>query len=335
MFLHPPSVVNPLAFPHPADFIAFAQFGAVVNTAEAFLATLTLTGAREGSFDLVARRFASRGLTPLFTAPGDSVNRYDFASNEALVITVTCGGDACEMASPNPIEPEPSPLPTRAVVLEEGDLLLPIESRIFHFDPKTRVRTLVSSDGLLEFPADIEVDANGDILWVDIFGGIIRVDPESGAQSVLLPGTDLRLMASGIDATANILVANAPLGGPAEILRIDRQTGATTIISSGGQLESPVDIAVNAAGEIFVAQRASIQVLRIDPDSGIQSIVASGGILRSPRSIAIDANGDLLVAEYRVPPEHYRAVIRIDPTTGGQTLVSSGGFFFDMRGIAV
>ncbi len=91
-----------------SDMIAFSGFTPsplagpnAVTTAEAFLATLTLTGALEGSYDLVARRLA---IFPLFTSPVDPlVNRYDFGSDESLRITVLCGGDACE--------PEPPAMP--------------------------------------------------------------------------------------------------------------------------------------------------------------------------------------------------------------------------------
>ncbi len=107
-FPHPPSVVNTgTVFPTPLDFIAFAQFaqiGQAAHTAEAFLASLTLTGAMEGSYDLVARRL---GNFPLFTAPGDAVNRFDFDSDETLLIIVTCSTGACVVPSPGPMEPLP------------------------------------------------------------------------------------------------------------------------------------------------------------------------------------------------------------------------------------
>jgi len=37
------------------------------------------------SYDLVARRFEN---FPLFTAPGDTTNRYDFTSDESLTILI-------------------------------------------------------------------------------------------------------------------------------------------------------------------------------------------------------------------------------------------------------
>ncbi len=72
--------------PPPNDFIVFSQFGATVNTGEAFLGQLKLTGATPGTYALLARRF---GSFPLFTPPGAPPdNRYDFKSNESLTITV-------------------------------------------------------------------------------------------------------------------------------------------------------------------------------------------------------------------------------------------------------
>ena len=83
---HPPSVVNVLVFPVPLDFIAVSQFGAAVASAEAFLFSLTLTGALVGSYDLVALRVAPG--PPLITAPGTTANRFDLSSNESLPIAV-------------------------------------------------------------------------------------------------------------------------------------------------------------------------------------------------------------------------------------------------------
>jgi hypothetical protein len=78
----PTAAVNPVPL---QDFIAFSEFGTTVTSPEAMLGTVAITGVNLGSYDLVARRFAS---FPLFTAPGVTDNRYDFGSNEALLIEV-------------------------------------------------------------------------------------------------------------------------------------------------------------------------------------------------------------------------------------------------------
>jgi hypothetical protein len=78
--------------PPPNDFIVFSQFGTTVMSPEAMLGRIFITGVNPGSYDLVARRFAS---FPLFTAPGTVLpNRYDFGSDESLPITVTAVPEA-------------------------------------------------------------------------------------------------------------------------------------------------------------------------------------------------------------------------------------------------
>ncbi len=99
-------VPSPLASIVP--FVVFSQFGVTVTSPRALLGSLSITGSAPGSYDLRAIRIAN---FPLFTAPRDPVNRYDFASDETLRITVPCGGDPCEVASPNPVEPEPPATP--------------------------------------------------------------------------------------------------------------------------------------------------------------------------------------------------------------------------------
>ena len=82
----------------PLDVIAFSQFGIIVRSPKALLGSLIITGRAQGSYDLVGRRI---GGFPQFSAPGDWTNRYDFASNEALAITVVCSTGACPVGSPS------------------------------------------------------------------------------------------------------------------------------------------------------------------------------------------------------------------------------------------
>jgi len=81
-------------FPAAQDFIVFSQVttpGTGVGTAEAFLGSLTATGEMVGSFDMFARRLGNpdNPAFPLMSAPGMTVNRYDFGTDESLTITVT------------------------------------------------------------------------------------------------------------------------------------------------------------------------------------------------------------------------------------------------------
>ena len=80
-------------------------------------------------------------------------------------------------------------------------------------------------------------------------------------------------------------------GGSGGILRIDPLTGAQTTVSSGGIFADPLDIAIDAAGDLIVldaeAFDLSKRVLRVDPLTGAQTTLSSGGNLSFPSGAAI------------------------------------------------
>ena len=96
----PNALVNVVPAQH---FIVFSQFGKTITSPSALLGSLSITGRARGSYDLMAATHRRVNI-PLFTARFDSTNRFDFASNEALAITVACGGDDCGAVSA-PIDP--------------------------------------------------------------------------------------------------------------------------------------------------------------------------------------------------------------------------------------
>jgi hypothetical protein len=88
---------------------------------------------------------------------------------------------------------------------------------------------------------------------------------------------------------------------PAKIVSLNPTTGAVTPVSTGGRLKTPQGIAVNAAGDIDVADSTS-GVLAISARTGQQSPVTAKGAVGGATGIAIAVNGDLYVSEAGVPP---------------------------------
>jgi streptogramin lyase len=151
---------------------------------------------------------------------------------------------------------------------------------------------------------------------------VIRVDPVTGAQSILAQGPDL-IEANGIviDAAGNIFVADG-FGGSflGAVIRLDASTGQKTIVAEGGDIARPMGIAADAAGDLLVTSRVlggPDKVIRVDPVTGAQTVVSQGGNLLVPTALAVDLAGNILVAT-----SSPGAVIRIDPVTGAQTVVS-------------
>ena len=213
-----------------------------------------------------------------------------------------------------------------AASLRPGDLVVTrdrepdLPGAILHVDPQTGLRTVIAELRNLESEASgIAIDADGDLLVVERSrpgprglppsqpSEIVRVDPETGAQSVvasfppIIGQIDVSPFGIAIDASGDLLVTDV---GRSTILRIDAATGATEVVSSGGLLAAPTGIAIGAAGDVFVLNWGPLPlfptIVRIDPESGEQSGLFFEG--QEFRAIAIEAGGDLLVTARTPPP---------------------------------
>jgi hypothetical protein len=106
---------------------------------------------------------------------------------------------------------------------------------------------------------------------------------------------------------------------PGRVLRVDRVTGAKTVISSGGLLQLPTSVAVTP-GALFVPDAFMPSVVEIATPGGAQSQLAAGGNLDNPTGIAFE-DPDLLVANL-LPASFASQVLRIAIPGGGQAVLS-------------
>src|SRR5207249_3306063 len=100
------------------------------------------------------------------------------------------------------------------------------------------------------------------------------------------------------------------------------------VISSGGSLYLPFDVAIDAAGQVVVSD--SGRLIRINPDTGSQTVIAdnTSGKLGVPFGIDIDRHGNVLVA-------NAQAIVAVDPATSQIQPVSSGRNFLYPLGVAI
>lgn len=166
----------------------------------------------------------------------------------------------------------------------------------------------------------------GEIIVSDsVASAIFRVDPLTGAKTILSSGGRPQGIAIGADGI--VIAADANAGA---IFKVDPVTGAQTVISSGGNFVSPYGVLLEACGTIIVVDaRAGGDplgaIIRVDPVTGAQTVLSSGGHLVLPTGVAIDATGNIIVAVQGLLPSVPGAVVRVDPVTGAQTVLSSGG----------
>ncbi|MBI2455849.1 MAG: PEP-CTERM sorting domain-containing protein [candidate division NC10 bacterium] len=99
-------------------------------------------------------------------------------------------------------------------------------------------------------PGDILVaDANA---FSGFTGGIIRVNPTTGAQTTVSSGGSF-FDPIGIAIAANgdlVVVDNFAFGGTGGVIRVDPVTGAQTTVSSGGSFFNPSGIAIATAAPV-------------------------------------------------------------------------------------
>jgi uncharacterized repeat protein (TIGR01451 family) len=197
-----------------------------------------------------------------------------------------------------------------------------------------------AGDGTIGFsrmnhPRAVAVTAGGYVYIADTDGDIIRQFFPAGNGVIF--GAFLGTIAGGTDGNArfdhpagiavaldgSVLVADT---GSRLVRRIAQPGGVVTTVASGFQ--SPVGIAVNAAGEIFVGDGTVIQKIATD---GTVSVFASG--FNQPAALAFDSLGNLYVAD-----TGNNAIRRVAPSALVTTVVEPGvlntptGLAFDTGG---
>jgi len=217
---------------------------------------------------------------------------------------------------------------------------------VYKIDTTNGGQTLVSSGGNLHFPFTVEWAPDGNLYVTEpsFSGGLIRVDPVTGAQSVVVAG-----LVQGFAVDANnvgfIALSDAAQAPAFHLYRVDLVTGEKVRISNTG-IHTPAGLTVDGSGKIIVVDSggsaAPFDVLRVDPASGAFTSVASGGPLMNPWGVTVESNGTLVVVDHQKlnscnppPPAPVTCpgvLYRVDPTSGAQTFVTEKGLFHDIAG---
>jgi sugar lactone lactonase YvrE len=194
--------------------------------------------------------------------------------------------------------------------------------------PGARTLSLRTAGGIYQsrftiHPKPLAELAPGEITTVG--GGLYDVGDGSDRtrSNVVLSPTRVAL-----DAARNVYIADALNH---RIRRVDAATGTIyTVVGSGRRgfdgdgrpaetaaLDSPASVAVDRAGNLFVADTVNDRVRRVDAVTGAISTVAQ---FEAPVDLALDAADNLFVSEAGAS-----RVQRVDAATGAVTTVAGGG----------
>ncbi|MBY0274434.1 hypothetical protein K2Z84_03760, partial [Candidatus Binatia bacterium] len=180
---------------------------------------------------------------------------------------------------------------------ERGDVLVLDDTTtdtgiVLRVSPSTGAFSILSDRGLLWDACDIAVTPGGRIL-VATLSSVVEVDATSGAQRRVASGGDIR---SAVALAAEDAASFVVLDASAKVVRVATSTGAQTLLSSGGLLVEPRDVAIAADGAILVLDGASGgAIVRVERVDGAQSVIASGGALATARALVAQPDGTALV----------------------------------------
>jgi len=189
----------------------------------------------------------------------------------------------------------------------------------------------------LSNPWGIAVDKTGTIYFADSDNNRVRLidatgrittkvgDGTAGFSGDGAPSTAARVSApAGLaaDAAGNIYIADA---GNNRIRKIDVAGVITTVAGTGvagfsgdggkatlAQLNDPLGVAVDAAGNLYIADETNSRIRRVDV-SGVITTIAGTGVagfsgdgaeatkatINFPRAVAVDAGGNVYIADTR------------------------------------
>jgi len=281
-----------------------------------------------------------------------SVSEPSAPSSSQSVITTVAGSRSSFSGDTGPADQANLNGPDAIVLDARGNLYIAdaLNQRIRKVDAMGIITTLAgngtagfSGDGgpagasQLSNPWGIAVDKTGTIYFADSDNNRVRLidatgrittkvgDGTAGFSGDGAPSTAARVSApAGLaaDAAGNIYIADA---GNNRIRKIDVAGVITTVAGTGvagfsgdggkatlAQLNDPLGVAVDAAGNLYIADETNSRIRRVDV-SGVITTIAGTGVagfsgdgaeatkatINFPRAVAVDAGGNVYIADTR------------------------------------
>ena len=171
---------------------------------------------------------------------------------------------------------------------------------------------------------------------------VIAIDQITGDESVISAGGNfISPRGVAVESSGTILVidggSSSPphsgTGGP--LIRVNPTNGAQTVVVPATSFGFPVSVAVEASGNILVAD--GWMGLRRFSSAGVLLTNFPAGNLLAPIGVAVAPNGQIFVSDGAALANQPSAskLVRIDPVTLAQTTLTTGGNFALPAGVAL
>lgn len=184
--------------------------------------------------------------------------------------------------------------PEGIVLLPDGALIVAEQgrNRLIHFrpntdQPPTNWLDLENKTGKMGVDGITLDAANGDVIVPDSPNGrILRVGADGKNVRVVATGLT-RPTGAAIERDGSLIIADE-YGNAVKRIRLDGR------VESLGRFATPDDVAIDAAGNIFVASLGDDSIRMIDARDGAIRFVAS---INNPQGLLLDRSGNLVVTE--------------------------------------
>jgi DNA-binding beta-propeller fold protein YncE len=192
-------------------------------------------------------------------------------------------------------------------------------------------------------PTGLTVDGSGNVFIADTLNGVVeKVAAADGTLSIVAGSSLSDPPAVAVDGSGNVYVADksnhvVEKVTPDGVVSIVAGTGSSGDTVPGGaagtatlrNLSSPSGVAVDASGNVYIADSSNNIVAKVTPAGALSIVVGTSGVsgtpsagtasnskLSSPKGVAVDANGNLYIAD--------SGNNRIEKVTGGQLSFVAG-----------
>ena len=215
-----------------------------------------------------------------------------------------------------------------------------------------------ATQAYLNHPRGVAVDGVGNLYIADDDNHRIRkVDAATGTISTLAGTTEVRdggpatqahlihPLGVAVDADGHVYIADTENH---RIRRVDASTGTISTFAGTGesgdggdggpasqaQLSEPEAVAVDGAGNLYIADSANQRIRRVDATTGTISTIAGSGHwdyggdggpateahLRHPRGVAVDGDGNLYISD-----SGNHCIRKVDAATGTISTIAGTG----------
>ncbi len=209
------------------------------------------------------------------------------AQRRPLALTIDGSIERFDPAAFDELDPGANRMSVGALAGAQGMALAPddtllvadaVGNRVVRVDPDayqpgdpSANRTPVSSGGLLVGPLDVAIDARLDVAYSTTTSMVVAIDLAAD------PGSNQRQVATNPFVWASLAVEHdgrLVAAGPFGVARIDpalfdpdHLTANLAVVGSGGNLQQPTGLAVEASGSLVVPEVSDGDVVRIFPDA--------------------------------------------------------------------